>query len=99
MNSSTPFTPGGNTSLSVTTSSARVALPQGVGGTIRMGADSGGSTLFLKFGDSTVTAAVSDTWFYPGAIETFTIPADSTHVAAITATGTATLRLTRGEGV
>lgn len=90
------FTPGATASISVTTSSARVALPAG-GGQLAV-LNNGGGVVFIKFGDSTVTAAVTDIPVEIGVARGFTPPGTATHVAAIIASGTATVYFTAGEG-
>lgn len=98
-----PFSPGPTSTLGVTAASGRVALATPRGAQIRVVSAPGGQTAFIKFGDSTVTAAVTDMPILPGAIETFTVPLATpqalfTHVAAITASSTATLYFTSGDG-
>jgi len=99
-----PFTPGATATLSATTSSSNAALSnqaaaQNVGGQqCRIAAPAGGSIAFIKFGTSSVTAAVTDTPILPGSVEMFTIPANATHVAVITGTSTQTLYVTTGYG-
>lgn len=97
-----PFTPAGTVSRTVTGSTANVALSKGTtpGPTpnqIMVTSPSGGTLAFIKFGDSTVTAAVTDTPILPGAIMIFSIPPATTYVAAIGTSGT-TLYFTSGEG-
>lgn len=90
-----PFTPGLSVSRSVSGASASVALPLGAGDVLRILND-GTATAFFKFGDSTVTAAVTDTPILAGMSEAFTYPESQTHIAAIGTSGT--LRVTRGYG-
>ena len=92
-----PFTPGGSATLAVTTSSARVALPT-TGGMQVLIYSAGTAASFIKFGDSTVTAAVTDIAIPSGFNRIFTIPPGVTHVAGITAASTATVYFTRGDG-
>jgi hypothetical protein len=84
-----PFAPaaGSTVSVAASSSSSRVALPTkpDKARTVRIAAPSGGTLTFIKFGDSTVTAAVTDMPILPGTTEVFTLD-DATHVAAITAT-------------
>jgi hypothetical protein len=89
------FTPISTVSLAVTTSTGRVATV-GDASTIRL-YNAGTATAFVKFGSVTVTAAVTDMPIPTGAIEVFRT-GTLTHVAAITASGTATLYVTSGEG-
>ncbi len=90
------FTPGGNFSLSVTTSTGNVAIT-GAGTTLRL-ANVTAQECFVAFGASTVVATTGG-FSVPGNSQVFvTIPSGTTHVAAITASGTATLRISRGDG-
>lgn len=93
-----PFTPGPTSLLAVTSSTGRVAFATPRGSQVRIVSAVGGQACFVKFGDVTVTAAVTDMPILPGAIEVFTIPPGSTYVAAITASSTATLYFTSGDG-
>jgi hypothetical protein len=93
-----PFAiPAAAVTLAVTTTTGSVALA-GTGSALRV-CNVGGAECFLAAGSSTVTATTASMSVPAGAIETFTIPITATHVAAITASGTTTLRLARGEGV
>jgi hypothetical protein len=91
-----PFTPGASATRAVTTSSASVALP-GQGNQVLI-YSAGSAASFIKFGTSTVTAAVTDIAIPSGFNRIFTIPPGATHVAAITGASTATLYFTRGDG-
>lgn len=91
-----PFTPGASATRSVTTSTASVALP-GQGNQVLI-FSAGSATSFIKFGTSTVEAAVTDIAIPSGFNRIFTIPPGATHVAAITGASTATLYFTRGDG-
>lgn len=93
-----PFTPAGTVSQAVTSSSATVALSKGgVSQTVMVTSPAGGNIAFIKFGASTVTAALTDTPVLPGAILIFTIGNDVTHAAAI-GSATTTLYFTNGQG-
>jgi hypothetical protein len=95
-----PHTP--SISLSVTSSSGSVAIPASKPTQVRLSTDGGDSVCYVKFGDSSVTAASdgTDMRIGPGTIEIFSVPyyQGVTHVAAKTASGTATLYITGGEG-
>lgn len=92
------FTPGTTVSISASTSTGRVALPTTGNLTIRV--YNGTSALaFIKFGDSTVEAAATDTPIPAGIPCGFTPPANATHVAAILASGTGTVYFTAGSGI
>lgn len=95
-----PFSPTGDAvDLAVSTASARVPLPARSPDSIRV-TNPGSVTALLRFGDGTVTAATSTGMdLLPGTVETFRVPAGYTHVAAITATGSTTLRITPGSGI
>jgi hypothetical protein len=100
MRPSYPFRPqAANTaSLAVTTSSDRVAIT-GNPTQVRLRTNGADAVAFITFGDSTVTAATATGIpLGPGAIEVFSVPLNATHIAAITASGTATLYVTPGEG-
>jgi hypothetical protein len=91
-----PFTPGGNFSLSVTTTTGNVACT-GAGTTLRL-ANVTAQECFVAFGSSTV-AATTGGFSVPGNSQAFiSVPGTTTHVAAITASSTATLRISRGDG-
>ena len=99
----TPLSPTVN--LAVTTTSGRVAktaLPTNSGGApheMRL-VNNGSVTVFVEFGNSTVVATVAGSMpVLPGTVESFQVNAFQTHVAAITASGTATLYATTGLGV
>jgi len=98
------FTPIGDTvNVSVSTTTARVAALDvtGQGGAsheVRL-TNLGSATSFVVFGDSTVEATVEAGMpILPNTTEKFTVSAAHTHVAAITASGTATLYVTSGLG-
>lgn len=100
-----PFSIAGDTvTRSVTTSSARVALTQAPSSPAELTVivfNEGPSTAFVKFGSSTVTAAVASGHpIAAGASEVFSVNATAnTHLAAITAASTATLYVTSGAGI
>ena len=90
------FTPAANASISVTTTTGNVAI-SGTGGTLRL-ANVTSVECFVKVGESTVVATTSD-FSVPGNTVAFiSVPNTATHVAAITASSTATLRISRGDG-
>jgi len=87
---------GGNASLSVTSSSARVQLPantQNYPSLMIVPAPSSTGEAFYLLGDVTATALTTSPALPPGGVCVNIGP--STYLAAITATGTATLRLTQ----
>jgi hypothetical protein len=91
--------PTNSTTLSVTASSDRVGIP-GSPSQVRLSTNGTDSVCFIEFGDSNVTAVSTGTSMRlgPGAIEVFSVPLNATHIAAKTASGTATLYITPGEG-
>lgn len=101
-----PFAPAsaGTSSISVTTTSARAAVKQQPTGAHQLRLfNAGTATVFWAFGDGTAVATTGDMPLPAGAIEVLTLPnasnAPTTHVAAITASGTATLYMTTGQGL
>lgn len=98
----TPISPTVN--LSVTTSSARVAKTALPGGSaapheVRL-VNVSSVVIFVEFGDSTVVASASTSYpLLPNTVEAFQMSAAQTHIAAIAASGTATLYATSGLGV
>lgn len=99
----TPFTPlGATVSVSATGSTGNVAITAaalGQGGTEVRVYNAGSATVFIAFGaSSSVQAAVTDMPVPPGAIEVFNVGPAITHMAAITASGTATVYATPGRG-
>lgn len=98
----TPFTPTGSTvNLAVTGSTGAVALGTlGQGGSTVRIYNAGAATVFINFGISTVEAATATSIPVPaGAIEVYSVGPSVTHVAGITASGTATLYATLGQGI
>ena len=96
-----------NGTVAVTTTSQAIAL-QGAGGALLV-KNVGSTECFIAVGSSTVTAtaaaaapatdATDGSMSIPaGEIGTYSIPVTATHLAAVTASGTTTLRVSRGEG-
>lgn len=93
-----PFTPAGTVSRTVTSSSANVALPTTSSNyQLMVTSAAGGNIAFIKFGTSTVEAAVTDFPILPGTQRVISFPANATHVAAI-GSATTTLYFTVGNG-
>lgn len=87
-----PFTPGITTSASSQAgpaSSAATLLPR-TGQQALITSESGGTQAkaFIKFGDSSVVAAATDTPILPGTAQVFTPPDAATHFAVFAATVT-----------
>lgn len=95
MSSPVPFTPATTVSLAVTNSSGNVAF--GTGGQNVLLQNTGSVTAFIKFGNSTVTAATTDFPLQAGWAFTFS-RGTNTNLAAITSSGSTTLYITTGEG-
>lgn len=98
MTTFTAFSPATNASISVTNAGTdRAAIP-GIGAVILV-QNVGSTECFVKLGtNNTVTAAVTD-FSVPGNTSRFLAVNDAiTNVAAVTAAGTTTLRIARGEG-
>ena len=78
--------------ISITGTSARVALPSGVGheDVLRLAST---TDCYIKFGDSTVEATTSDALFTAG-VELFKVPAAATHVAAIQVSASGVMTVT-----
>lgn len=91
------FSPGATNSIAATTSSGRVQIT-GTGSTLEI-QNSGTTTVFLKLGDSTVTAATTDYPLLAGQAKLIARnPTDQTYLAAIMGTGTATIYVSAGDG-
>ncbi len=99
---SEPFTPTGatvNIAATGTTSAVALGTPSGQGGMAVRVFNAGAATVFIEFGVSTVEAATASSMPVPaGAVETFSVGPSVTHAAAITASGTATVYFTPGQG-
>lgn len=92
------FSPSPTTAtLSATTASSNVALT-GVGSSIRV-YNAGSVAVFIAWGSSATVAATTGGYpIAPGEIEIISLPGETRYVAGITASGTATVYLTPGEG-
>lgn len=97
-----PFLPSGDT-VTVSATSVTSAAAVGAGSlsatrVVRVAAPaSNGAIAFVEFGASTVTATTAKMPVLPGTVEIFYV-GGKTHIAAITASGAATLYVTPGEG-
>jgi hypothetical protein len=92
-----PFRPAATVSLSGSTSTSRVQITGTTGvGCYRL-YNAGTVVVFIKEGDGTVNAAVTDTPIAPGAIEVLSFA--NQYIAGITASGTATIYITAGDGI
>lgn len=105
-----PFQPtmGATVTVNASTTSARVALgggpaPAGTKYQYRI-VNPGASVAYVCFGDKTVAATATDVPILPGAREifTYTVPdgvTDGLYLAALLASGTATISITTGVGI
>jgi hypothetical protein len=91
---------GATVNLAVTTTSGAQALTTSLNSREEVRIVNAGTVIvFIAFGASGVTTtAAAGMPILPGTAETFEVGADETHVAAITASGTATLYATTGRG-
>lgn len=88
-------------SLSATTSSGNIALTGANFSQCRVAVNggSGANFVYIAFGtDNTVAATSADYAMLPGSVETFTIGFGITYIAALTDTGTATVKAITGIG-
>lgn len=104
-----PFSiPAVNGTIAVTTTSQRIAL-QGAGSVVLV-ANVSTVECFIAVGSSTVVAVAAaaspatdatdgSMSIPPNTSATFSIPDTATHLAAVTAATTTTLRVSRGDGV
>ncbi len=92
----TGFTPTGAASLAVTGSTGRVALPNADTTVILQ--NTGTTNLFFKLGTVAVTAATTD-YSLPSGYSMAVQITTETHVAAITASSTTTLKVIQGTGI
>lgn len=88
-----PFTPGATVSATsgAGASSAATAFGKPTGGQqVLVTSESGGTQAkaFIKFGDSGVVAAATDTPILPGTSQIFTVPMSATHFAVFSAAAT-----------
>lgn len=92
--------PAGTATLSVTTSSSRVALvgANGVDGNDVRIYNTGSSAARIRFGGATVAATTTDMLVAAGA-ETVLGALRYTYIAAICPSGSTTLEITTGKGV
>ena len=94
--SAASFAPTGNATLAVTTSTASVAL--GSAGPTALITNNGAATAYVALGGSGVTATTSGTPINAGQSVTLDV-GTNTYLAAITASGTASLAITTGTGL
>ena len=92
------FTPTGNASLNDTAATGNVALPNGDSSLLLQSVDTAGQVLYFKLGGAAVTAATTDTPIMPGDRLLVRKGPSDTYIAAITASSTASLKITSGHG-
>lgn len=95
-----PIVIGGQTTLSATTTTSRVAVG---GPQVVVWVNSTTVPVFIRSGDSGVVATTADNVAYQSVIapnipQTITLPPGHTYIAGITASGSATVYLTYGSG-
>lgn len=96
--------PDSTVSIAATTASASAAIAGSAGRgefTVRV-YNAGSATVFVKFGDTITTATTSNMPIPAGAVEVFSVQdsdGSANYVAAITASGSATVYVTTGEGI
>lgn len=98
-----PFSPSpaSTVNIDVSASSQRVAVPACIGGTVRI-MNNGTATVFIAFGDGTVTATTTaGIPIGPGVIEVMTVPLVSgpLNIAAIASGSTGRIYFSAGEGI
>jgi hypothetical protein len=101
-----PFTPyaAATQARTVSNSSARIALPAATR-QVMLTTVANDALCFVEFGDAAVVAVVPSgatlggTPINGGDAQLFSVPLNATTIAAITATGTATLYITPAEGL
>jgi hypothetical protein len=100
----TVFSPTGATvNLAVTSTTGNVAMTI-MGGMTQQGSrsirvyNSGAVDVFIAIGSSAITATTSSLPIPAGAVEVFETGPSATHIAAITASSTATVYFTSGRG-
>lgn len=99
MSNPQPFTPGASATLTVTTTTANVALPGGAG-TRYMLQNEGTATIYFATGTSAVTATTAGTPLLGGVNKVFTLDPGATNIAGIckNTSETGFLHITQGEG-
>lgn len=87
-------------SMEVSSSSDRIAFSTDHNGATARVCNIGSDWIYIKFGDSSVTAGTNDIPIPPNWVEVFAMPDGVTHCAAVSATspGSNTLRITPGDG-
>lgn len=98
-----PLTPGLTKAITVASSSAALALPSLQGNQIVITSLAANAVAFVAFGASTLTVviptgtAANGFPILPGTAQTFSLPANATHIATIGTAGN-TLYMSVGDG-
>ncbi len=99
-----PLTPGETVTITVSATSAVVALPTPTGNQIVVSSLSANAIAFIAFGSSSLTVVIPTGTerngfpILPGTAQTFTVPANATHIGTI-GTAANTLYVSSGDGV
>ena len=103
MNQAFAFSPAtwSGVPLTASTTTSRVSVDGSSSQTVQgvRVVNEGSAVAYIVAGDSTVVATTSGLRVMPNSVEVFLIPPLATHMAAITASGTAQLSFTIGMGV
>jgi hypothetical protein len=89
-------------SISATDTSGSIAISvPGGGGQVRVavGDIAGAAWIYIKFGETGLTATSADIAMLPNTVEVFTVGRGVTHIAAITDSGTAVVKAKAGLGL
>lgn len=97
MPAQTAFTPYSTATLPVTSTSGAATIPKNA--RVLELQNEGTVTVFVKWAESAAVATTSDYPVLPGQAKTITVGPGAGSVAAITASGTATLYVSAGEGL
>lgn len=93
----TNFIPSGAASLTVSSVSSNIAFPSAGSTLVALLTNQGAVPIYYRAGNNTVTATTADKPVFPG--QSVPLPqGTSTNIAAVTATGTATLAIQSGTG-
>ena len=87
-------------SASTTSANSAITVPA-EGGQVRVavGSNSGAAFVYIKFGETGLTATSDDIAMLPNTVEVFTVGRGVTHIAALTDAGTAVVKAKSGLGL
>ena len=97
----TPFEPIPGSTVSYSCSTTALSAQACTAGEVLRFGNANSLAIGIRFGDNTVAASITAATamdIMPGTAETFTVPGSATHWSAIMASGTGTLKTTRGAG-